>query len=116
VPEEKTNFDRYLERKFQDADFRARFEAADQAWDIALQLAALRQARGLTQKQVAEILGTKQQAIARLEDPAYTRHSLSMVRKYVQALGASLEVTVVPAEATAAYAARRRTKPLLPTR
>jgi hypothetical protein len=31
----KTNFDRYLERKFQDANFRARFEAADQAWDTA---------------------------------------------------------------------------------
>ena len=35
----------YLERKRQDADFRARFEAADQAWDIVLQLVALRQAR-----------------------------------------------------------------------
>ena len=93
---QKTNFDRYLERKLQDADFRARFEAADQAWDIALQLAALRQARGLTQKQVAELLGTKQQAIARLEDPAYTGHSLSMVRKYVEALGASLRLTIVP--------------------
>jgi len=27
---EKTNFDRYLERKLQDADFCARFDAADQ--------------------------------------------------------------------------------------
>jgi transcriptional regulator with XRE-family HTH domain len=112
MQEEKTNFDRYLERKLQDADFRARFEAADQAWDIALQLAALRQARGLTQKQVAEMLGTKQQAIARLEDPAYSGHSLSMVRKYVEALGASLDVTIVPAETTGAYAAQRGTKPL----
>ncbi len=103
----------YLERKLQDADFRARFEAADQAWDIALQLAALRQARGLTQKQVAEMLGTKQQAIARLEDPAYAGHSLSMVRKYVEALGASLDVTIVPVEATGAYTAQRSPKPVL---
>jgi len=66
MKDEKTNFDRYLERRLQDPKFRARFEAADQAWDIALQLAALRQARGLTQRQVAELLGTKQQAIARL--------------------------------------------------
>ena len=109
---EKTSFDRYLERKLQDADFRARFEAADQAWDIALQLSALRQARGLTQKQVAEMLGTKQQAIARLEDPAYSGHSLSMVRKYVEALGASLDVTIVPAEVIGAYAAQRSPKPL----
>jgi transcriptional regulator with XRE-family HTH domain len=99
----KTNFDRYLERKLQDASFRARFEAADQAWDIALQLAALRQARGLTQKQVAELLGTKQQAIARLEDPAYTGHSLSMVRKYVAALGGSLRLTIEPGQVTSAY-------------
>jgi len=110
---EKTNFDRYLERKLQNADFRARFEAADQAWDIALQLAALRQARGLTQKQVADLLGTKQQAIARLEDPMYTGHSLSMVRRYVEALGASLDVTVVPLENSDAYAGQRSAKPLL---
>jgi transcriptional regulator with XRE-family HTH domain len=115
MPTEKTNFDRYLERKLQDADFRARFEAADQAWDIALQLAALRQTRGLTQKQVAELLGTKQQAIARLEDPAYTGHSLSMVRRYVEALGASLDVTIVPLETSGAYAAQRSSKPLLAT-
>jgi DNA-binding XRE family transcriptional regulator len=112
MTDEKTNFDRYLERKLRDPDFRARFEAAGQAWDIALQLAALRQARGLTQKQVAELLGTKQQAIARLEDPAYSGHSLSMVRKYVEALGATLELTVVPDEAAGAYASRRSPKPL----
>ena len=109
----RTNFDRYLERKLQDPDFRARFEAADQAWDIALQLAALRRERGLTQKQVAELLGTKQQAIARLEDPAYTGHSLSMVRKYVEVLGASLYVTIVPAGAISPPAARRSPDPLL---
>jgi len=116
MQDKKTNFDRYLERKLQDTEFRARFEAADQAWDIALQLAALRQARGLTQKEVADLLGTKQQAIARLEDPAYTGHSLSMVRKYVEALGASLDVTIIPAETTGAYAAQRSPKPLLATR
>ena len=111
--DEMTNFDRYLECRLRDPDFRARFEAAGQAWDIALQLAALRQARGLTQKQVAELLGTKQQAIARLEDPTYAGHSLSMVRKYVEALGASLDVTIVPAEVVSQYQARCGPKPLL---
>jgi transcriptional regulator with XRE-family HTH domain len=112
MEDQGTNFDRYLERKLQNADFRARLEAADQAWDIALQLADLRRARGLTQKQVAERLGTKQQAIARLEDPTYTGHSLSMVRKYVEALGASIRVTIVPAEAGGVYGAQRRPQPL----
>jgi hypothetical protein len=56
----ETNFDRYLERQLQDPDFRARFEAADRAWDIALQLTVLRPALGLTQKQVAVLLGAIQ--------------------------------------------------------
>lgn len=113
MPTEKTNFESYLERKFQDAEFRARFKAAEQAWDIALQLAALHQARGLTQKQVAELLGTQQQAIARLEDPAYTGHSLSMVRKYVAALGAHLGVIIIPTETAGEYQRQRHPKPLL---
>ena len=113
MPTEKTNFESYLERKLQDPDFRARFKAAEQAWDIALQLTALRQARGLTQKQVADLLGTQQQAIARLEDPAYTGHSLSMVRKYVAALGAHLDVTIIPTETAGEYEGQYYPKPLL---
>ncbi len=109
----KSNFDRYLERKLQDPDFRRRFVEADRAWDIALQLAALRQARGLTQQQVAEMLGTKQQAIARLEDPSYAGHSLRMIRKYAEALGAIVDVTVVPNERSAEYVEQRGLKPLL---
>ena len=113
MSDQGTDFDRYLERKLEDPAFRARFEAADHAWDIALQLAAPRQARGLTQKQAAELLGTKQKAIARLEDPSYSGHNLSMVRRYVEALGASLDVVVVPAENSTNYTAQRAPKPLL---
>jgi len=38
----KTNFDRYLEKQFQDPAFAARFKNAGEAWDVALQIAALR--------------------------------------------------------------------------
>ena len=37
----KTNFDSYLEEQMQDPAFAARFECAGEAWDVALQLAAL---------------------------------------------------------------------------
>jgi transcriptional regulator with XRE-family HTH domain len=109
----QTNFDKYLERKLADPGFREQFAAADRAWDIALQLVALRRERGLTQEQVAELLGTKQQAIARLENPAYTGHSLSMIRRYVEALGATLDVTIVPSERLAEYQRADCGKPLL---
>ena len=111
---EQTNFDRYLERELADPDFRARFERASRAWDVALQLAALRRARGLKQRQVAELLGTHQQAIARLEDPSYSNQSLTMVRKYAAVLNAVVEVVVIPTEQAAQYEAESKPKPLLP--
>jgi len=37
-----------------------------------------------------------------------------MVRKYVEALGASIDVTIVPEEAVSQYQAQRGPKPLLP--
>ena len=98
MAENKTNFDRYLARKLQNKEYRERLAEADRAWDIALQLAALRVARGLTQQQVADLLGTKEQAIARLENPAYTGHNLNTLRRYAELLGASLQVNIVPKE------------------
>ena len=54
----KTNFDRYLEDQMQDPRFAARFERAGEAWDVALQIAALREQAGLSQKQLARRLKT----------------------------------------------------------
>ena len=97
----QTNFDRYLAEQLADPEFRQRFEEAGQAWDIALQLASLRRVRGLTQKQVAERLGTRQQNVSRLENPTYTGHSLTMVRRYVEALDGTLAIRIMPREAAA---------------
>ena len=52
----KTNFDRYLEEQLRDPAFSARFERAGEAWDVALQIAALRQQAGLSQKDLAKLL------------------------------------------------------------
>jgi DNA-binding XRE family transcriptional regulator len=92
----KTNFDDYLEEQLQEPEFRTRFEQADAAWDIALQLADLRKARGLTQRELAIKVGTSQQQISRLESPAYEGHSLSMLRRVVEALGGTVRVAIVP--------------------
>jgi len=43
----KTNFERYLETQMKDADFVKRYQEAGEAWDVALQLAALRKEAGL---------------------------------------------------------------------
>jgi len=88
----KTNFDRYLETQLRDPDFAERFKRAGEAWDVALQIAALREQAGLSQKDLARKLGTSQQQISRLESPAYEGHSLSMLRRVAEALGATVRV------------------------
>ena len=54
----------------------------------------LRTEAGLTQAQLAELVGTTQSAISRLEDTDYEGHSLSMLRKIARALGRRLLVSV----------------------
>ena len=90
----RTDFDRYLEDQLKDPDFAARFKKAGQAWDVAMQLAALRKECGLSQKELASLLGTSQQQISRLESPGYESHSLSMIRRVADALGATLRVRI----------------------
>jgi DNA-binding XRE family transcriptional regulator len=51
---------------------------------------------GLTQKGLAELVGTKQPTIARLEDTNYDGHSLSMLRRIATALHMRLEMRLIP--------------------
>jgi len=94
----KTNFDRYLEEQLQDPAFAARFEQAGEAWDVALQIAALREQAGLSQKDLAKLLKTSQQQISRLESPGYEGHSLSTLRRVADALHARVRIVFEPAE------------------
>lgn len=91
----KTNFDRYLSEQLKDPGFAKRFDEAGAAWDVALQIATLREQAGLSQKELARKLGTSQQQISRLESPSYEGHSLSMLRRVAEALGASVRVTLM---------------------
>jgi ribosome-binding protein aMBF1 (putative translation factor) len=59
---------------------------------IAQLIYDVRTKAGLTQAQLAKLIGTKQPVIARLEDADYQGHSLSMLQKIAAALGQRLEV------------------------
>jgi len=92
----KSNFDKYLEEQLKDPAFAERFKQAGEAWDVALQIVALRQRAGLSQKELAKLLKTSQQQISRLESPGYEGHSLSMLRRVAEALHARVRVTFEP--------------------
>lgn len=72
--------------------------------DIAEQIYNLRTKAGLSQKQLADLVGTTQSAISRLEDADYNRHSLAMLRKVGAALQQRIQVKFVPEDADYAYA------------
>jgi transcriptional regulator with XRE-family HTH domain len=90
----KTNFDRYLEAQMKDPDFAKRYQKAGEAWEVALQLAALRKKAGLSQKELAQRVGTSQQQISRLESTSYEGHSLSMLRRVAEVLGATVHLDI----------------------
>jgi transcriptional regulator len=92
----KTNFDIYLEEQLKDANFAERFKRAGEAWDVAIQLAALRERAGLSQKELARKLKTSQQQISRLESPGYEGHSLNTLRRVAKALHARVRVVLEP--------------------
>ena len=92
----KTNFDVYLQEQLKDSAFAERFEKAGEAWDVALQIAALREKAGLSQRDLARKLRTSQQNISRLESPTYEGHSLTMLRRVAEVLGVTVRVTLAP--------------------
>jgi transcriptional regulator with XRE-family HTH domain len=115
----KTNFDLFLEEQLRDPDFAERFKRAGEAWDVALQLAALREQAGLSQLELARKLRTTQQQISRLESASYEGHSLSMLRRVARVLNAHVRVVFEPrkkavttrvAEPRGRYRTKRRAK------
>jgi transcriptional regulator with XRE-family HTH domain len=114
----KTNFDLYLEEQLKAPDFTERFKKAGEAWDVAMQLSALRKASGMSQKELAKMAGTSQQQISRLESPSYEGHSLSMLRRVAGILNAKVHLELIPqpekqahskvAEDTASYGKRKK--------
>ncbi len=63
--------------------------------DIACKIYNLRKKAGLTQKQLAERVGTTASVISRLEDADYQGHSLTMLRRIAAALGKRVEIRLV---------------------
>ncbi|MFT3818743.1 MAG: XRE family transcriptional regulator [Rubrivivax sp.] len=71
-------------------DRRAKVDAQVKAALAEMPLAELRQARGLSQKMLAEVLHVQQPAIAKLEKR--TDMYLSTLRSHIEAMGGQLEV------------------------
>ena len=64
--------------------------------EIARKVYDLRKEAGLTQKELAERIGTTASVISRLEAADYEGHSLGILRRIAAALGKKVEIRFVP--------------------
>jgi ribosome-binding protein aMBF1 (putative translation factor) len=64
--------------------------------EIARKIRELRASAGLTQTQLAKLIGTTASVICRLEDAEYEGHSLAMLRRIAGALNQRIEIRFVP--------------------
>lgn len=72
--------------------------------NIAELICAIRKQAGLSQKQLADLVGTTQSVISRLEDSDYNGHSMAMLRKIGTALHQRVQVQFVPENEDYVYA------------
>ena len=75
----------------------ARFKAAAEELEPGYQIARLRIQRGLTQARLAEMAGTRQPSIARLENGS-SFPSLSFLQRIADALNAKIEIRIIEGE------------------
>ena len=66
--------------------------------EVARLIYKVRKAAGLTQTELAELIGSKQPVIARLEDADYEGHSLTMLQRIAISLNQRIEINFVPVE------------------
>jgi len=69
--------------------------------EVARKIYELRTKAGLTQAQLAKMIGTTASVISRLEDADYEGHSLAMLRRIAAALNRRVEIRFVPVRRSA---------------
>lgn len=74
----------------------ADLEDARASDEVARKIHFLRTKAGLTQRELAKLVGTTGSVICRLEDADYEGHSLAMLRRIAAALNKEVEIRFVP--------------------
>ena len=91
----KSTFEGWFDAQLNaDPDFNREVEAALQAMRLEQGLVALREARGISQGQLARSLGVSQPAIAKLESGKYRNLELRTLIRAVHALGGKLKIQI----------------------
>ena len=88
-------FRAYRDEQLKDPSVRRAYEEEGVFVELAVQIASLREQKGLSQRELAQRLHTSQQTISRLESPHNGSLSLKTLLKLAHALGKDLKVQFV---------------------
>ena len=88
-------WDEFLQEQLQDPAFAQAYYEMEPEFQAAREVLRLRLAAGLTQKELAERVGTQQASISRLERASY-KPNLGFLQRVAEALNARLEIRLVP--------------------
>ena len=87
-----TNSDILLKEQLKNKEFREEYNALEEEFEIAKEIIKLRKKAKVTQKQLADMVGTSQPAIARLESGEYKNITFSFLKRIGKVFGMIPEV------------------------
>jgi len=93
------DFQKQMSRLRKNPVFAAAFDKRREEAEVAFQMRRLREAKGWTQKDLADKVGCSQQAVSAIEQAGYRRHSLPLLRRIAELLDADVVVALVPRRA-----------------
>jgi len=82
----------FLKKQLKNKEFEKEYNLLEKEFEISKEIIILRKNANLTQKELANLAGTSQPAIARLESGNYKNVSLQFLRRIGNALGATPEI------------------------
>jgi transcriptional regulator with XRE-family HTH domain len=86
-----------LYEDLKDPEFKVHYEEERQALQLAMRITKLREKRGLSQQQLANLMGTSQQAISRIESGEYEGFTLKTLEKIAEATGTRIKIEFIAA-------------------
>jgi DNA-binding XRE family transcriptional regulator len=86
-----------LREDLKDPEFKAHYQEERQALMLAMKIAKLREKKGLSQQQMAKLMGTSQQAVSRIESGEYEGFTLKTLEKIAEATGTRVKIEFVAA-------------------
>ena len=90
-------FQSRLHEDLKDPEFKAHYQEERQALKLAMKIAKLREKKGLSQQQMAKLMGTSQQAVSRIESGEYEGFTLKTLEKIAEATGTKVKIEFVAA-------------------